>query len=505
MDSFNYFNELSAYGQARQLWETYQADKDEIKTQEGDVGGMLGLGGSTDILSKSLLSDNAKTALTKLLKTGNQDVDNAVENTVKGITADSNPVDILNSLASQLKPVLKQKATDFVKNALAKVRGQNKPQSDLFGSDQPRAYSSKDVVQPESNLDQTQVIKNPAFEPDGLLDDLGDETAEASASSLGRLINAGRSVASNVAQRLGVDGEQTLNNLTNRVSSAGQDLFQRASGVLEDGLERGKQMASDVIQRGNNLVENAQDQVENTLGSLRDTASNLNDLLPEGAGGYVNLSPSQGYSLSANEAVGSSDLPSIPPEVMAKINARAELPFPEAEPPIDVSMYAPQRAEQLASTAQDQVDVAMARLNPSGSTSTRIGDLLRGNVDIPSTADAETSQIGQAVDNLASTGRSLIEPAIADLVPDSLQGAASTLTGAASDALTGLSGASDAILGASSVEEGIGAALDSTGVLAPIGALLGFLGIGGSLAGILDHHASRPSFGGAIPAFEPGL
>ena len=60
MDSYNYFNELSAYNQARQLFETYQADKDQIKTEEGDVGGMLGLSGSSELLSKSLLSDSAK-------------------------------------------------------------------------------------------------------------------------------------------------------------------------------------------------------------------------------------------------------------------------------------------------------------------------------------------------------------------------------------------------------------------------------------------------------------
>lgn len=478
MDSFNYFNELTAYGQARQLWETYQADKDQIKTQEGDVGGMLGLEGSSGILSKSLLSDSAKSALTKLLKTGNKDVDSAVENTVNDITSDSNPVDILNSLVTQLKPVLQQKAGDFVRSAIAKVRG-NKPQSDLFGSEQPRAYSSKDVIQPESDINQT--FQNRAFEPEGLLDNLGDETAQGAASSLGRLLSAGRTAVSNVAQRLGVDGEQLLNNVSDRVTSVSNDLLQRASGVVENGLARGQQAATDLLQRGNNLVENAQSQIGDNIANLQNTvqdaASNISNLRP------------------------------IPPEISAQIAARNELPFPEAEPEIDTSMYssAVGRTQQLASAAQDQADVALARLNPSGSTSTRIGDLLRGNIDIAPTADAESSQIGQTVENLASTGKSLLNPAIADVIPDSLEGAASSLSGAAGDALAGLSSAADAVIGASSVEEGLGAALDSTGIFAPIGALLGFLGVGGSLAGILDHHASKPSFGGAMPAFEPGI
>jgi hypothetical protein len=40
-------------------------------------------------------------------------------------------------------------------------------------------------------------------------------------------------------------------------------------------------------------------------------------------------------------------------------------------------------------------------------------------------------------------------------------------------------------------EEGIGAALDSTGVLAPIGLLVGLGGLIGSLFGIFDHHSSH--------------
>lgn len=485
MDSFNYFNELSAYNQARQLYETYQEDKDQIKQEESEFGGTIGLASASDLVSKSLASDSVKSVLTKLLKTGNADVDSAVEKTIAGVTSDSNPFDVISTLTDQIKPVLKQKATDFVKNAISKITGKNKPQSDLFGSDQPRAFSSADVLKQNPNVDQT--FKNPAFNDEGLLDDVAD-TAEQATSGAGRFLDLGRTAIGNMLERAGVDGDtvnSTLQNLSGRVTSLASDIGQRATGVAEDALSRGRQLLSDAQERGNGILEDARAQIENPLTDeatdaiYRDVMSRAqqsipDSLLPEGAGNNVTLG----------------DAPIARPPLR-----REDLPFPEAEP------------EEEMEIQRDPIDVAMARANPSNSTSNQLGDLLRqGNAEIGSTADAESSQIGESLENLASTGRSLIEPAIADAVPDSLQAVVAPVASAATDALSGLTGgASDAILGATSVEEGIGAALDSTGVLAPIGALLGLLGVGGSLTGILDHHASKPSFNGAMPVFEPGV
>lgn len=392
MDSFNYFNELEAYNQARQLYETYEADKDSLIATKDDTVGGLGLAGSGEILSKSLLSDTVKTALKNALKTGNNDVDSAVEKTVGDISADSNPIDVVSNLISQIKPIFQQSAGDFVRSAIARITGRPQVQSEIFGSDRPSAYSSMDVVRAESNIDQT--FQNPVFDAGDLVDG---------------------------------ESEGVLDSLSSKAGSLANEIQARASGVAEDAISKVSQAFGNLRQRASGILEDTQSQAQDAVSRIQNFAS-------------------------------------------------------------------------------DQADVAMARLNPSGSTSNQIGDLLRqGNININQTSEAESSDLSSTIDDLASTGKSLIDPTISDTIPDSIQSAISSTVDGASDALSGItSGVSDALLGASSVEEGVGAVLDGT-PLAPLGILIGLLGLGGSLGGILDHHISKPSFNGATPAFEPGL
>jgi hypothetical protein len=461
MDSFNYFNQLEAYGQARQLYETFQQDKDEILSAKDDTAGGLGLASSGELLQKSLNSQTFKDGLSKLLKTGNNDVDSAVKNSIDNITTDSNPTEVLSDLATNLKPVLQSRALGFVRGAFSKLMGREPLQvgegrvgdSELNSTVQNRAFEENNdapfdmnmseipQADPEAPTAQTdQEAPMAQTDPEA---PMAEEDADAVYDAVLRGGRGGQDIPDDLIPEGA--GSRVLNGVSDRVSNLSQEVSNRASGVLEDIPNRISEQTGD-------LVEN-----------LQTIPGRLQSLMSQGAS--------------------------------------------------NISQNVQSRLQGLQSQAQDQADVALARLNPSGSTSNQIGDLLRGNVNIASTSEAESSGIGSTLENLGSTvaqgGRDMLNsvaPQVADVIPDSVESAVSSGVDQAGDALaTGLSTASDALLGGSSVEEAVGAALDSTGVLAPIGALLGLFGLGGSLASILDHHASRPSFNGAQPTFEPGL
>lgn len=447
MDSFNYFNQLEAYNQARQLYETYRQDKDEILSAKDDTAGGLSLATSSELLQKSLTSDSFKNGLKNLLKTGNDDIDNAVKNTIDNISSESNPVQVISDLTSNIRPVLQARASQFVRNGISKllgrepleVKGSGAQTSEINSTVQNPAFEdmdtpySTDLSIPEPDRPMATNEIDQIYEdvlnrvPQGIPEDLIPEGAGSRLTSL----------TSNVSDRIG--------NLSN-------DLSNRASGVLEDVQNRTNALSNDLVEN----LQSAQNRLQGVASQVSDTVQNT---VQDG------LSNTLGNIQS--------------------------------------------RLQNLQSQLSDQVDVNLARLNPSGSTSNQIGDLLRGNINIPSTSEAQTSSLSDGVDNLISSGRNLLNnvvPDIADTIPDSIESVASNVASNVGDAVsTGLSTASEALAGGATAEEAVGAVLDSTGILAPLGALLGLFGLGGSLASILDHHASRPNFGGAMPAFEPGL
>lgn len=181
-----------------------------------------------------------------------------------------------------------------------------------------------------------------------------------------------------------------------------------------------------------------------------------------------------------------------------------------------------------SNTIPDKI-VSLARANKGMSSSNRIGDLINQAKENVSSAEGPESMAAQQLQKLnsdISDPGSLVKSAAdnvgdimpadaADLVPDSIQSVADSaqtlidgVPAAIGDAVSGISDAvSGGLAAGDTALEGIGAALDSTGILAPIGALLGLAGLGTSIGlPLADHGAGQINYKDiAIPSYNPGI
>lgn len=333
MDLQNYLGELSAYNSALQQKQAVDQNKSlEYENLKNGLIEGVGLPASFGIGSKALSSESVKSGLKQLLKTGNDDIDNATSDLIEG----GNPIDVASKLVSQkiTQPLqdafssLKDKVTNALSETpeeasldpLSRVQGfvnriQNAGNEALDDASQT-FYTLKrnllgDPVNPDDGGDVE--LQNFAEGTEPIATDGAPSTG-----LLGQIMGRFNS-ARQTAEDFNVDN--VTDQITSRVSQLRQQLPTMgedsgegfdASGLLDQAKSAIQGRAEDLISgirqnvenRVNDFTDNIYDNVMNKVNQLNPMQqSDMADLLPEGAGSRVDLNPSQGYSLASNEPV----------------------------------------------------------------------------------------------------------------------------------------------------------------------------------------------------------
>jgi hypothetical protein len=432
MDTQNYLNLLQNRDLGEQVSQQRKEVEAQIKTQIDDTVSGLGLPFSYSVLSDNLGSDGFKSYLKgKLANTGDADVDSEISNIIDNIDS---PIKNSSQIFKSLLRIGKLKGNKVIDQVQS---GELEP-ADIIGGIQ-------DAIQGKPPAsDGSMTFKNPIFDAGDsdnlppMLEDVGEPSLFENLT--GKLASAKQAIT---------DG---VNNVRNTISSKIQDLPQSLDDV---GELMGK---------------------SSTINGLRSNIPNFDEIFSS-----VNVQNPSMVDLPAKFA---SMTPQQTQDFMDVVNGRVSSAQSLTD---DLYNTASQFRQTALNRVVSQMPSELERI--PASTSQNIGDLLNGKLPSMPNADIEMPNIQKLLPDTEESPLSDLAGNLTSKITDIGENIASTAGDALAGATDALGGVADAI-GATGATEAIGGVLDAIPGLEPLGALLGLLGIGGSLGGIFGHHSS---------------
>ena len=381
MYTLNYFNALNEVNQNKEFLVQKAQAYTQQKVAEDDTLGGLGLPASLAVAGKSLGSKVVKDFIKGKLKTGDDEIDKAVGDTIDN---EENPLDLVSKLSKIFKARAGARANELVNQAKSTVR---------------RALNGENTTEPssapESEINAT--FQNPIYDANSV-DPVEEATTEAPEVPIDdSTMLEMNDLAPERLQSFLEDPTDLGNGMSNR-------LFDALSGMRQRLASRG------VLQTAENQVARPPDQP----------------------------------GVSSNR---------IGDAIRQAQNQDVENPSSE------------QQARQNA----DDNDTEAPQTESTSSADVSENPPVDGTVEDPAVATSTTTR------ELATTAGETGEEVGGEVTP--------LVTG-----------------------EAVGEGLDATGILAPIGALVGVASLIGSLFGIIHHKAEVPNLNNLpVPVFEPGI
>nr|WP_281722911.1 hypothetical protein [Nitrosomonas nitrosa] len=286
------------------------------------------------------------------------------------------------------------------------------------------------------------------------LKELGEQTAEVakrpldSAKEFTTLISGlgfGTTQAVSLYQRVFGTAKGAVEKFTDRAGQAAEDAEDGATDLLSQARNAAGTLISQARNAASNVAESAQEQVGNAAAEAR---SAVQGLAPEERS-FENAEDEEGYTAEDRAAA---------EEMMARGEIDEEFPDEEEEGAL---------MQESSNTIRSQVGTDAAEEGLAPDQSIAANSVVDGATDVVSGATDAVSGATDAVTSAVGAATSAVGDAV---------GAATGAVSGAVNAATTAGTAAGLV-----ATEGVGAALDATGVLAPIGLIVG---IGGALASL---------------------